>query len=60
MMAGGDTEEFRIFSKDFLPIISISGMHKSTFTCHSSKWGDTITLGGGDGIVRVYWFAKLS
>jgi hypothetical protein len=43
-----------------LPIISISGMHKSTFTCHSSKWGDTITLGGGDGIVRVYWFAKLS
>lgn len=26
LMAGGDTHEFRIFNKDFLPIISVSGM----------------------------------
>jgi len=51
LMAGGDTDEFRIFTKDFIPIISISGLHKSTFTCHSNKRGDVITLGGGDGVV---------
>ena len=59
LMVGGDTHEFRIFNKEFQPIISISGMNKSTFTCHANKRGDVISIGGGDGIVRVFRFAKL-
>lgn len=54
LMAGGDTDEFRIFTKDFVPIISISGLQKSTFTCHANKRGDAIAIGGGDGVVRVF------
>ena len=58
-MAGGDTDEFWIFSKDFVPIISISGLQKSTFTCHSNWRGDVITIGGGDGVVRVFRLSVL-
>jgi hypothetical protein len=60
MVAGGDTDEFRIFNKEFQPIASINGLSRSTFTCDVGKRGDIIALGGGDGVVRVFRIGNLS
>jgi len=51
MMAGGDTDEFRMFNDQFEPIISINGLSRSTFNCDTSPRGDMICIGGGDGVI---------
>ncbi len=56
-MAGGDTDEFRIFDDKMSPLVSINGLSRSTFNCDVNSRGDVIMLGGGDGVIRVFRLA---
>ena len=60
LIAGGDTDEIRVFDKDYKPIISINGMSRSTFTCDTNKRGDVVAIGGGDGVIRVFRLGIIS
>lgn len=51
--AGGQSDELRIFNKDFVPVVNITDVSRSIFTTDISHHSDAFLFAGGDGVIRV-------
>lgn len=50
---GGESNELRVFNDDMQPVVNITDVSRSIYTCDIATHGDAFLFAGGDGVIRV-------